>query len=158
MRKFIGIALFLCLFAFTAVAQKSVEVFGGYQFTHVEPNLNINGWNGALTGNFNNWLGVTADFSGTYGQGLKLHSYMFGPVLSAGKGPISPFVHALFGGSTLSGGGSTTGFSMALGGGLDIGGGHLAFRAVQADWLYDRFAGVSVSKNFRASTGLVFRF
>jgi hypothetical protein len=158
MRRFMSIVVAVCFFSFAAFAQKA-EVFGGYQYTHLEPSTNINGWNGALTGNINHYLGVTADFSGTYGSGLKYHTYMFGPVVSAGKGSISPFVHALFGGATASGGGiSTSGFSMALGGGVDLGSKPLSFRLIQADWLYDRFSGISSSKNFRASSGLVFRF
>ena len=35
----------------TAAAQR-VEIFGGYQFTHLQPSYNANGWNASLTGNF----------------------------------------------------------------------------------------------------------
>ncbi len=130
------------LFASTAQAQSKAEVFGGYQFTHPDGGPNLNGWNGALTGNFNKTFGVTADFSGTYGSGLSFYTFTLGPKLTANLPVIKPFVHALVGGARISGGGGgTTGFDMMLGGGLDAGHGHLAWRVVQADWMLTRFSG-----------------
>ncbi len=147
------------LFASTAQAQSKAEVFGGYQFTHPDGGPNLNGWNGALTGNFNKTFGVTADFSGTYGSGLSFYTFTLGPKLTANLPVIKPFVHALVGGARISGGGGgTTGFDMMLGGGLDAGHGHLAWRVVQADWMLTRFSGFTDKKNVRVSTGLVLRF
>jgi hypothetical protein len=61
------------LFSLIAVAQEApkAELFGGYQYTRLNPNgagtgFNFNGWNASLTGNANRWLGVTGDFSGIY--------------------------------------------------------------------------------------------
>ncbi|HYL13718.1 MAG TPA: hypothetical protein VEV41_11825 [Terriglobales bacterium] len=90
------------------------------------------------------------------------NTYTFGPTISAGKGSISPFVHALFGGfrTSVSGlSGSANGFAMFLGGGIDAGMKHgLAFRVVQADWEILRSSGVTDRKNARVSTGIVLRF
>lgn len=175
MKKLVTIVLFISLFSFAAVAQEHMgtpkaEIFGGYQFTHVDGGYNANGWNGALTGNFNNWLGATADFSGTYknvsGVDVKNYSYTFGPTVSLNhSGKLNPFVHALFGGSHLSaslsgvGSGSTSGFTMMFGGGADAGlSQHFAYRLAQVDWVYYRFSGQSDSKNVRISTGIVMRF
>ena len=141
-----------------AVAQKAV-IFGGYQYTHLDPSWNGNGWNGALTGNLFPWLGIRADFSGAYKSGLKFHTYTFGPEISLPAIFVKPFFHALFGGARSSAAGtSTNGFDMMYGGGLDYGQGMLAFRVVQIDWMVTRFSGVTDKKNLRASTGIVLRF
>lgn len=161
MRKFMALGLLMGLLLFVGMAQAEprAEVFGGYQYTHLDPSVNDNGWNAALTGNFNQWLGVTADFSGAYESGFKFHTYTFGPVVSAHLPIAKPFVHALFGGATASGGGTSfTGFDMMLGGGLDVGHGPLAWRLVQADWMITRFSGFTDKKNTRVSTGIVLRF
>ncbi len=146
-----------------------VEVFGGYQFTHIAGE-NFNGWNASVTGNANKWLGIAGDFSGSYksisGVSVNVYSYTFGPVISLNhNGKFNPFVHALFGGAHLGaslagvGSGGTTGFTMMAGGGADAKlSPHLAVRIFQADWVYYRFQGVGGSDNVRLSTGLVFRF
>jgi len=142
-----------------AQAQSKAEVFGGYQYTRPDGGPNLNGWNGALTGNFNKNFGITADFSGTYGSGLSFYTFAFGPKVTANLRVVHPFVHALVGGARISGGGGgTTGFTTMLGGGLDVGHGHLAFRVIQADWMLTRFSGFTDKKNARVSTGLVLRF
>jgi hypothetical protein len=148
-------------------------VFGGYQYLHLGgsgTDINANGWNASLTGNFNSWFGVAADFSGAYttisGIDTKVYSYAGGPVFSLNSaGKVNPFVHALFGGAhataSLSGvgSGSTNGFTMMFGGGADVKLNQiLAVRLVQADWVYYRFSGNSESHNVRVSTGIVLRF
>ena len=155
----LAIGLAILLVAAAAQAQNKAEVFGGYQYFRPDGGPNLNGWNGALTGNISKNFGITADFSGTYGSGLSFYSYTFGPKLTANLGAAKPFVHVLLGGARVSGGGvSDTGFDMMAGGGLDLGHGHLAFRVIQADWMLTRFALSTDKKNFRASTGLVLRF
>jgi opacity protein-like surface antigen len=147
------------LFASTAAAQR-VELFGGYQFTHLRPAFNASGWNASLTGNFKHVLGITGDFSGAYKQNVHVHTYTVGPVLTARLPVVQPFVHALFGGITASSsGGSNSGFAMLVGGGIDVGMRKgIGFRIVQADWLSTRFAGNTNNNNFRASTGIVLKF
>lgn len=160
-RKFIVVALFVSLVALAGFAQETPkpEVFGGYQFTTVDPSWNASGWNGAATMYINRWLGVTGDFSGAYSSGDKLHTYTFGPVVSTRKGAFAPFVHGLFGGARVSGSGfSDGGFAMMFGGGVDVGRKQMAFRLVQVDWLSLRFSGVTNNNNARVSTGILFRF
>lgn len=155
----LAMGLGILLFATAVQAQDKAEVFGGYQYFRPDGGPNMNGWNGALTGNINKNFGITADFSGTYGSGLSFYTYAFGPKVTANLPVVKPFVHALFGAARLSGGGgSTTGFDTMVGGGFDVGHGHLAFRVIQADWMLTRFSGFNDKKNFRASTGLVLRF
>jgi hypothetical protein len=152
------LAVILNLFSLTAAAQK-VEIFGGYQFTHLHPAYNASGWNFAVQGNFKHVLGIAADFSGAYKTHLNAHTYTAGPVLTARLPVVQPFVHALFGGLTLSNAGSTTGFAMLLGGGLDIGlRKGIGIRIVQADWLFTDFSGNTNNKNTRISAGIVVKF
>jgi opacity protein-like surface antigen len=175
MHKWLVVAVAVALFSALAIAQDApkAEIFGGYQYTRVDAGgtgINANGWNASLTGYFNNWFGVAADFSGAYktisGVDFKVHSYTFGPVVSLNhEGTVSPFVHALFGGARATadagifGSGSDNGFTMAFGGGADAKvSENLAIRVVQADWVYYRFSGVGETKNARISTGIVLRF
>jgi hypothetical protein len=141
-----------------AKAQK-VEIFGGYQFTHLQPAFNANGWNASVTGNFKHILGITGDFSGAYEKNVNIYTYTVGPVLSARLPVVQPFVHALFGGITASNGGSRSGFAMLVGGGIDLGlRKGIGFRIVQADWLSTRFSGDTRNRNARVSTGIVIKF
>jgi hypothetical protein len=150
--------LVLGMFSLPVVAQ-SVEIFGGYQFTHIDPSFDASGWNASLTGNFKHVLGITADFSGTYKDHLQVYTYTFGPVLTVRLPVVQPFVHALFGGMTIANGASTTGFAMQVGGGLDLGlRKGIGFRLVQADWMSLRFSGNTDNRNVCVSTGIVLKF
>jgi hypothetical protein len=159
MQKLVLLLLVLALVPLPAVAQK-VEIFGGYQFTHLQPAYNASGWNASLTGNFKHVLGITADFSGAYKDRVDFHTFTAGPVLTARLPVVQPFVHALFGGGTLSGfGTSSTGFTMMLGGGLDVGFRKgLGFRLVQVDWIRTDFNGNANNNNVRGSAGIVLKF
>lgn len=53
---FLSFCGFLAPIACGAQAQK-VEVFGGYQYLRPDSGPNLNGWNAALTGNFNKHAG-----------------------------------------------------------------------------------------------------
>lgn len=161
MRKLLSFSLFLGLLFMTtlALAEPKAEIFGGYQYTHLDAGTNANGWNAAITGNYNNWFGIRADLSGAYKSGFKFHTYTFGPEVSMRLPVLKPFAHALFGGGTASGGGvSNTGFVMMYGGGVDMGSGPIAWRLGQFDWMVTRFNGFTDKKNVRFSTGIVLHF
>ncbi|HJZ63298.1 MAG TPA: outer membrane beta-barrel protein [Candidatus Acidoferrum sp.] len=163
MRKVLAVLVFSVVCSLTAAAQDHPrgEVYGGYQFTHFDPNINANGWNASVAGNLNSWFGVKADFSGAYKNGGKFHTAMAGPVFSYRKSErVTPFAHVLVGGAWASGGGiSENGFAMGVGGGLDVNlNKHVAWRLVQGDWLLFRAGGETDKKNARISTGIVFRF
>jgi hypothetical protein len=155
----ITVALLLCASAF---AQR-VEIYGGAQFDHLQPNYNAVGWNASLTGNFKHFLGITGDFSGGYTSrrtSSNVYTYTVGPVLTARLPIVQPFVHALFGGATISGGGaSDSAFAMMVGGGLDIGlRKGIGIRLVQADWLMTQFGGQTQDRQGRVSAGIVLKF
>ena len=51
MRKLIGVALFVCLISLAGIAQEvpKPEIYGGYQFTTLDPSWHASGWNGAAS-------------------------------------------------------------------------------------------------------------
>jgi hypothetical protein len=161
-RQIIYTILLAGLLCATAFAQR-VEIFGGAQFEHLQSSYNAVGWNASLTGNFKHVLGITGDFSGVYGSrtnSSSVYTYAVGPVLTARLPVVQPFVHALFGGATISGAGvSDNAFAMFLGGGLDIGlRKGIGLRLVQADWLMTRFGDQHQDSQGRVSAGIVIKF
>jgi hypothetical protein len=161
MRKFIGVAVLVCMASMLAMAgeEPKPEVYGGYQFTSTDGGWHSSGWNTAA--NMYIWknLGVTGDFSGVYHSGSNLYTYTFGPVVSKPKGSFSPYAHALFGGAHAATAGiGDGGMAMLFGGGLDFGKRKLVFRAVQLDWMVLRFNGFTDKNNVRVNTGFLYRF
>jgi opacity protein-like surface antigen len=155
------------------MAQEKAELYGGYSFFRTGTGLasgssvNANGWDLAMTGKLNRYLGVTAEINGNYadnilGTGSKgsVHNALFGPTVTFTSGRLTPFAHALFGvshldGSTISGQNS---FAMAYGGGLDVKvAKRLAVRMGQFDYVRTQFNSGS-QNHFRYSSGIVLRF
>ena len=171
MRKCVVIACFVGLCATAAMAQAfpKAEVFGGFQYSHLEGGVNASGWNFSLTGNFKDYYGITTDLSGGYwstgGVNFSNYTYTFGPVmqLRANKA-YTPFVHALIGGDHASagaGGVSVSGNGIALmaGGGVDANiNRRIAVRMPQVDWLLVHNGNGTSGKNFRLSFGIVAKF
>lgn len=153
---FILLCVMIGVCSATAAAQ-SVEIFGGYQFTHLQPAFNASGWNAAFTKNFRHVLGITGDVSGAYRDGRSAYTYTAGPVLTARLPAVQPFAHALFGG--ISNQHSDSGFAMLLGGGLDVGFRQgVGIRLVQLDWIHTDVEDVKRDRNLRASIGIVLKF
>jgi opacity protein-like surface antigen len=154
------------------------EIFGGYQYFHASSGVsgadsfNLNGWNAALSGYFNRYLGITSDFAGVYGTptavGVGVHthfySFLFGPVVRVANGSkLTPFAHALFGGghlslSALGASSSETDFTWAAGGGADWNlTRNFSVRLAQADFMQIHTSGSSQNA-FRYSAGIVLKF
>ena len=177
LRKLVVLCALLSIFSVLALAQEpaKAEIFGGYQYLHVNsgvsgaPSFNFNGWNAAVSGYFTRNLGITADFSGNYGTvssvNTRIYSYLFGPVVRfPNSSRVTPFAHALFGGAHISasatgfGSGSDSGFAWAAGGGLDVNASsHVAVRLGQFDFLQSHISNLT-QNNFRYSVGVVFKF
>ena len=177
MRKSIVLALLAVALSTASFAQDFTkgEVFGGYQYTRINPGSgvdgdNFNGWDASAQYNWSKAFGLKADFSGAYksvnGVSLRQHHYLFGPVLSARSEKSTFFVHALFGGAhatadtgtSLFGSVSDSAFAMAFGGGYDYNfSPNFGVRLGQFDYLPTRFGG-ETQNNFRYSTGIVIRF
>lgn len=136
------------------------------------------------------WVGFVADFNGNYGSvpiapdfsnlfpfstfpsttDTHLHTYLFGPRVSAGLGRFRPFAEALVGAATQSlksdfDSVQDTRLATAFGGGVDY---HFARRLgwrLEADYVRVKqfkddqgFRSSPVQQNFRFSTGIIFRF
>jgi opacity protein-like surface antigen len=178
LRKLVVICTIICFGSILAFGQETEaakgEFFAGYQYFHATTGVSgvdgfsLNGWNASMSGFFTRNLGVTADFSGSYGSpsgvSVKLHSFLFGPTVRfPNTSRITPFAHALFGGghitaSALGLSGGETDFTWAAGGGIDVNATrHLAIRLGQADFLQTRASGQS-QNHFRYSAGIVFKF
>lgn len=171
MRKFIVMPAFLALLAASAMAADypKAEVFGGYQYTHLEGAGSANGFNVAVNGNFNEWFGLAFDLGSAYqssgGVSTNNYTFTFGPVLALrAHKAYTPFVHLLAGGdhasAAISGfSAGASGFALLAGGGVDANiNRRLAVRVAQADWMLVHGSGGTSSKNLRLSFGVVFKF
>jgi len=181
MRKFVLFLVVVLTLSLGCMAADTprVEVFGGYSYLRVDSSLsmsgttalNANGWDASVTGNFNRFLGMTAEFNGEYesqnfeGVNTTEHfrNMLFGPTVSYRTKKFTPFVHALFGVSHLATStmGVSTGdnaFATAIGGGVDLKITRmLALRVAQVDYVGTRFDSDS-QNHFRVASGLVVRF
>ena len=182
MKRLLGLLALLALSTLPAMAQSEgfprIEFGGGFMYRSYNiqfaPRQNELGW--FVTGDFNvtNWLGFDADvdegFVSANSVTDKYHhvTYLFGPqVYPLGHHRITPFAHALFGGSYFdfpTDDFSDSAFAFAIGGGVDFNlTHHIAIRPVQFDYEQDRnFGGGSsgnpVQNNFKYKGGVIFRF
>ncbi len=167
----LALGLLFCCSTF-AQDYPRAEVFGGYSYLNIDTNnlssrQSANGWEAAVSGNTNRWLGFEGDFSGYYksiaGVSISDYGFLGGPRFNARPA----FVHALVGvdrltGSDSLGSATQTSFAAAFGGGVEIPvAPHFAIRG-SGDYVLTRhniFAGNGVTQNnFRASVGVVFTF
>ena len=149
---------------------------------NVKETFNWHGLTGSLAGNINRWFSLVGDFGAYRIKDLppsisgSAYTYLFGPQFSRRSQHWTPFVHALFGGATLSDiqvsttpspsaffnrSFSANSFATALGGGVDVNfNKHIGARLFQAEYLMTRFTDGNDNKqnNLRASAGLVLHF
>jgi len=198
---------FLLFLSAPLMAQDSAqqELFGGFQFAHfgsvhtfdpfvaqgsqnnTEVSVNAPGWDATYTYHINDSIGVSGDFSGSYGGGtvnegvagtfqsvkyhMHIYSFTFGPVYYfSSQGNTKAFVHALIGGGTGAGSacspgvpcttvGSASGLVAMLGGGVDLKyKKSMSIRIIQGDWIHTSFASYGAGSNVRISAGVVFHF
>jgi len=178
MRKLFILFGFALLVTSIAQAQETrgMEVSGQYQYVRIypgqgAPSANCQGAGGTFAANLNRWVGVVGDvgYCKLTGQptGASAHeiNYLFGPRFSyRNYGRVTPYAQVLFGGERLSASvtgfpsASTNAFAMTFGGGADFQvSRHLAFRAIQFEYLYTHFSGAK-QNNLRIQSGLVYRF
>ncbi|HTT34238.1 MAG TPA: hypothetical protein VMH48_11595 [Methylomirabilota bacterium] len=201
--KFFTIVLAISAFTAACEAQDKVELFGGYSYVHASVQVNqiscgslcllvlppltqhanLNGWNFSGQYKFLPFLGVVADFNGTYGTldsvGTREHTFLFGPQISL-PAKVSPFAHALFGAAKESQDpippppgpcplgpnpcsgflslGADRSFATALGAGIDVK--LIPFvklRLFQIDYVRTQLHGATQNQP-RVSAGVVFHF
>ena len=200
MRRLPPVVLLVVSFNLPMLGQSGKsELFGGYSleriaagcgtdyrcgFNDTGATTNLSGWIVSMTGYVYKSLGLSAQFSGNYGNagfagggGLSTvprYAYQFGPVYTFRWQRASAFTHALFGGvsqgvgqGAINGSApSYTAFLWSVGGGLDIKlSNRLSIRAAQID--YERHhvpvdglsaPSTSPTNGFRYSAGIVLRF
>lgn len=96
-----------------------------------------------------------ADFGTYFKNNDQIYNFMAGPRFSyRTSSRVTPFAQVLAGVVA-----PEPAFTMAIGGGIDIKlNEHIAFRAVQAEYLFLRGGENATNHNARISTGIVFRF
>jgi hypothetical protein len=202
----LGIMMLVGTSAFAQENSKG-EVSLDFSYVHFVPqnnrivsSANLYGGGGAGVYYFLGGLGIKGEFEG-YGSSTKtfvfpagsivcprgcaatasgnLFTYNVGPQIKFHRGPISPFVEALFGGAhsnfygnvfhncigcVISKSPSNNAFDFIIGGGIDFKiGQRFAVRPVEVDYLLTRFGnnftqGNNNQSNFRYQAGVVFRF
>jgi opacity protein-like surface antigen len=178
MRKLVIMFGFVLLATSYAQAQetRSMEISGQWDFVRTNPgqgapSFNCQGAGGTFGVNVNRWLGVIGDVDGCKVTGLpsgtSSHAinYLFGPRLAYhNNGRLTPYAQVLFGGERITASAtgfpsaSSNSFAMTFGGGADVQlTHHLAFRAIQFEYLYTHFGGAR-QNNLRIQSGLVYRF
>src|SRR5215471_4054716 len=173
------------------------EVFFGYSYvrmstsTRLSPAVTVNehfqfipGGSASITGNINNWFGVTGDF-GTYslhdvgGVDGRLYTFLAGPRFAFSHKRWTPYIETLVGGARLTSSFPTgfvsdapffnskgpnfhqNAFAADAGVGLDWHiNPHVGIRLAEVDYLFTKFSDNRDDRqnNIRASAGVVFRF
>jgi outer membrane protein OmpA-like peptidoglycan-associated protein len=173
------------------------EVFLGYSYvrmstdTRISPTATVNehfqyipGGSASLTGNINNWFGLTGEF-GTYSLNDvgrvdgRLWTFLAGPRFAFSHKRWTPFIQTLVGGARLSSSFPTgfvsdatffnakgpnfhqNAFAASAGFGVDWHATqHFSVRLGEIDYLFTRFTDNKDNRqnNLRASAGVVFRF
>src|SRR5687767_290046 len=88
MKRALLLSTFVLMLSSFTMAQETpkAEIFGGYSYA----GTGSHGFNGSVSGNFNEWFGLTVEASGQYSrlsdQGftetIRTHSLLFGPRFS----------------------------------------------------------------------------
>ena len=198
--RLVALVVGLCFLGGLARAQEQpapkVEIFGGYSFIYpnarlhaINPIIDANqesnnrGIGAGVTYNFNRWLGLTADFSGTlWGSGetpaqllllddAQFYNFSVGPKLTYRRKHFAPFVEGLVGWHRLTEDhvpliGHSDAFGFMLGGGADVPlTKHFALRLLRADFVFSnhQFAPEALVRStgvrgLRLQTGVVFMF
>jgi len=168
LRKHILVCAVIALLSASTLGQSTLrfDAFGGYSYLHSDPGSGLrsadaSGWATSLNWNWNRWLGLKSDFSGSYCcTGQRENNLLFGPQVTFRREHANFFVHGLGGVSHGNPGGvSDNVAAYAFGGGVDWRFTQSGFglRLGQLDYLATRYGGIT-RNNVRYSTGFVFNF
>jgi len=165
MKRLLGVMIVAVAFSqfslFAADDAPKTEFFGGLSILSGKAvdRVQAYGWQGAVTGNINNTLGLVGDFAGQYKDG-HYYEYLGGPRFHARREKTTFFGHALVGGLTAGSpvGASVSGLAMGFGGGVDmVANERMSVRLVQFDWLPTHIGDVWDKNTVRFGFGLVFK-
>lgn len=164
-----AVLAFLCLaLSSTSVSAQILargNVYAGVsygQLTNTVIQQSYRGWNGSaedLPFSHIPYLGVTLDASGFYRAGVRQYNLFLGPRISKEYGNWRPFLQGMAGVRHITSAGLVYNpVTIDIGGGTDY---KLSFRnfswRVQGDFMRSHYAS-AYQNDFRASTGLVWRF
>ena len=140
------------------------DLYVGYSLLNGDTLSTASGFEVALAGNMNDWFALKADINGNYKSQAGAHAHefnvLFGPQVSAGGDRLRLFGHGLLGIAhfNIDPGPSDTAAGWVLGGGADYAlNDQLAWRVAQLDY-HGAHIFSSTQKDFRFSTGILFRF
>ena len=186
MRHVCAVLFCLAISSFSFSQDSRADLFGGYSYVNIDtnglsPRQSANGWEAAVSGNFNKWFAVEGDVSGYYKSysitlsgstaSAKITDYSFAGGPRINFKPI--FIHTLFGGDHLTGTATASGVSGSVSASQDgmagLAGGGVQFKVsgpwsirASADYVFTRhniFGGPSVTQNnYRAGVGIVYSF
>jgi hypothetical protein len=135
------------------------QFFGGFSILSGKnvDRVQAPGWQGGVTKNINDTVGIVGDFAGNYNNG-HYYQYLGGPRFHMRQEKTTVFAHALAGGLTAGNGlTSVSGFTMGFGGGVDmVANDKMSVRLVQFDWLPTHIGGAWDKNTIRVGFGLVF--
>jgi Outer membrane protein beta-barrel domain/PDZ domain len=127
MRHLVAVVFCLAVSSISSCQDSRADIYGGYSYVNIDTNgltsrQNANGWEAAISGNFNKWFAVEGDVSGYYksyatsnlvipttgcvyfgscSATVKITDYSFAGGPRVNFKPV--FIHALFGGDHLTG-------------------------------------------------------
>ena len=164
-----AVLAFVCLALFSIPASAQLlprgNVYGGVsygQLTDVINKQSYRGWEGSAEdlpfARFPH-LGFVLDANGYYRSGVTMYTGLFGPRLSTTYGKWRPFAHAMAGVRHINANHFVYNpIALDFGGGVDY---KLPFKnfswRLQGDFVHGHYAS-AVQNDFRASTGIVWRF
>ncbi len=104
-----------------------VEVFGGFSYLNADLGTRENffGWQGSVSGNVKENIGIVVDAGGQYksvlGIGISYYEMLLGPRFMVRGGKVTAFVHALLGNRYIFVPGNIdSAFVLGFGGGMDV--------------------------------------
>lgn len=170
MRKLI-VTIAVLAFSASAFAQRARhehgsggDIYLGYSLLDGDTLSKGSGFEAALTGNFNDWFALKADFGANYkssgGAHAREFNILFGPQVSTGGDHLRVFGHGLIGIAhfNVDPGPSDTSAGWVLGGGADYAlNDQFAVRLVQLDYHGAKIFSTT-QKDLRFSAGILFRF
>ena len=161
--------LILLLLSSSALGQNGdypkVEVFGGFSYLNADLGTRENffGWQGSVSGNVKENIGIVVDAGGQYksvlGIGISFYELLLGPRFMVRSERVTGFVHALAGNRyVFVPGDIDSAFALGFGGGMDVNvSDSIAIRVFQLDYMPNRSRGMW-RHDVRFGSGIVFKW
>ncbi len=161
---FTGILLLLSASALGQDYPKA-EFFGGFSYRNADLGTRENffGFQGSLSGNVKENIGIVVDVGGQYksvlGIGISYYEFLLGPRFMVRGESVTAFVHALTGGRRVSvPGDADSAFALGFGGGMDVNvSDSIGIRVFQFDYIPSHSRGMW-HHDVRFGSGIVYKW